>query len=93
MYTTVKGRNGVRYMKEGRFVKKDSIPADILIKLDVGMKVEEAIAPTENKCIFCNMPTKEFRLLNSQPAYLCEEHYYEKTLGEVAKQVRENSNG
>ena len=91
-YTTVTGKNGVRYLKNNRFVKKDSIPQDILIKLNVGMKVEdEAIASGEHKCIFCGMVTKEYRLLDSKPVYVCEKDYYEKTFGEVAQKVRENA--
>ncbi len=92
MYKTIEGKHGTRYLKDGRFVKKTDIPADILIKLGVGMTDinEQAIGSNEHKCIFCGMATKEFRLLNSQPVYVCEEHYLTKTLGEIAQKEREN---
>lgn len=94
MYTAVAGPKGsVRYKKDNRFVKKIDIPADILIQLGVGMtNIDETPKEQElTNCIFCGMFTKGYRLLNLKPVYLCTEHYYEKTLGEVAQQVRRNN--
>jgi hypothetical protein len=91
-YTAVPGPGGsIRYKKNNRFVKKSDIPADILIKLEVGMTdiTEQAIEPEIHKCIFCNMVTKQYRLLNSKPVYLCEDDYYDKTLGQVAQKLNQ----
>lgn len=92
MYTTTKGKNGVRYMKDNRFVSKKDVPADILIKLDVGMTdVITTEEPEIKKCIFCGMATKGYRLLNQQQVYLCTEDYYDKNIGQIAQQVRRTS--
>lgn len=87
MYKTINGKNGVRYMKDNRFVKKADIPADVLIKLNVGMEVEDK--PVEKEplvCIFCGMGTKITRFLNMQSIAICEEHYYSKNVGQTVQQ-------
>lgn len=88
MYKTIESKNGIRYMKDGKFIKKDNIPADVLIKLGVGMQdIVDAIVPEPTKCIFCGMATKQYRLLDSKPVYLCMDDYYDKSLGQVAQKV------
>lgn len=96
-YTVIQGSHGPRYMKDSRFVKKADIPADILIKLDVGMKEvmpeTEAKEPKTHLCVFCGMGTKQYRLLNQKAIYVCENDYYNKTIGQVAQEVRRQENG
>lgn len=90
MYKTIKGSNGVRYMLNGKFVKKSSIPQDVLIKLNVGMEVDEK--PVEKQpleCIFCGAPTKIVRFLNMQTIAVCEEHYYSKNVGQTVQRFNE----
>lgn len=93
-YTTIPGPKGtVRYKKDARFVAKKDIPADILIKLGVGMTDinevdQEAIEPDVHKCIFCGMATNQFRLFNSEPVYVCTDDYYDKSMGQLAQKVR-----
>lgn len=86
-YKTVTGKNGVRYMKDNRFVAKADIPADVLVKLNVGMEVDDT--PVEKEplvCIFCGLGTKITRFLNQQTIAVCEEHYYSKNVGQTVQQ-------
>lgn len=86
-YKVVKRKNGVGYLLNGRFVSKASIPPDILIKLNVGMEVDEKPVVAEPKqCIFCGMATKIVRNLNHQAIAVCEEHYYSKNVGQTVQQ-------
>lgn len=91
MYKTFKAKGGsIRYMLDGRLVKKSSIPADVLIKLNVGMEVDEK--PVEKKeltCIFCDAPTRITRFLNMQSIAVCEEHYYSKNVGQTVQRLNQ----
>lgn len=96
MYTIVAGPAGsTRFKYNNKFVKRENIPADILIKLGVGMdKIEEPVVqtvPEVHTCIFCGMGTNIFRLLNQQPVYLCNDDYYDRTMGQIAQKVRLSS--
>lgn len=93
MYTVVAGPKGsTRYKKDNHFIKRADIPADILIKLEVGMVNidEKPQEPEVTKCIFCGMATKGYRLLNQKPVYVCMNDYYDKTMGQIAQKVRQN---
>lgn len=87
-YKLIKSSKGTRYMKDGKFVAKDKVPISVLERLGK----EEQIS-TSKDCIFCGVPSKLTRLLNSQPLYLCNEHYYDSnvTLGKIAQRVREGT--
>lgn len=86
-YKLVETKKGSRYMKDNRFVSQNKIPVDILERLGK----QERVSTTKD-CIFCGVPSKLTRVLNSQPLYLCEEHYYDSniTLGKIAQKVRED---
>lgn len=80
----------IRYMKDKKFTSKSSIPANVLRQLkpnnevdDEGMDLE---APLK-ECIFCQAPTKMYRFINLQTIYICEEHYYDKTTGQIVQQL------
>jgi len=90
-YKTIKGpRGSVRYMKDGKMISKNSIPQDILIKLEVGMNdVSNIEVENIHKCIFCGQVTKQYRLLDQQAIYICQDDYYDKTMGQIAKQVKQ----
>src|SRR4051812_25713924 len=83
---------GKRYFKDGRFVKQDKIPLDVLSRLEPGKDVPdatEALDPTTKLCVFCGMGTNINRMVNGQIVYLCEQHYYDSNIGQIAQRVRE----
>ena len=92
-YKLVTGRNGVRYMKDNRFVKKESLPPEVWTQLKVNeISTEEMLNPkVDRSCIFCGEQSKLSRLLNAQTIYLCDNHYYSETIGKVAQRVRERN--
>lgn len=75
------GRN--MYYRNGRLTRPDKISDDIRNQIEKGDTV------TANVCIFCPEATKLTRILNSQTVYLCNEHFYSKSIGQVAQQIRE----
>lgn len=83
------------YKQDHKMIKATKIPGNIfpLLKVggpvisDEGMKLEAPLHP----CVFCKEMTKTLRLINMQTIYLCNEHYYSKTTGQVIQQVREPS--
>ena len=93
-YKVIQGSRGPRYMKDNRFVKKLDIPADILIKLDVGMQelTTEDNPLTEKVCAVCGQWGKMSKFLNGNAIVLCEDHYYSLTTGQVVQKIRERSN-
>ena len=81
MYTKIPSKHGFRYMKDNRFIAKDKIPEEELAKL------EEPV--NEKRCIFCGMGTNMCRTVDSKIVYVCEQHYYDTTIGQIAQQLRE----
>lgn len=95
MYKTIKAKNGIRYMKDGKFVSKATIPANIYVELE-GKEPGNVVDDTDVKpeapvkeCIFCGKVTKLSRFLNMQTIPLCEEHYYSETTGRVVQKYKE----
>lgn len=82
MYQIVKGTRGTRYLKDGKFIAKDKIPEGVIQSLESGAKGDKL-------CLFCGKPSKLTRAYNAQPVYLCDEHYYDKTMGQIAQKARE----
>lgn len=83
-YSIVKGAKGTRYLKDGKFIAKAKIPEGVIQSLESG-------ANGERLCLFCGKETKLYRILDSQPVYLCEEDYQNRNLGQVAQRKRELS--
>lgn len=54
-------------------------------------RAEEArlAPPPEKECIYDGTEAKLSRSVNGEMVYLCDEHYYSKSLGQVAQQLRE----
>lgn len=100
IYTTRKGLNNSKlFVKDKALIKKTEVPANIydqLINADIGTVIDDAevkvVEAPLKLCIFCKQPTKLTRFVNLQTVYLCEEHYHDKTIGQVAQQIRENGN-
>lgn len=89
-YKVIQGSHGPRYMKDGKFVKKVDIPADILVKLDVGMQEITPEEPkTEKVCAICGQFGKMEKFLNGKAIVLCEDHYYSNTTGKLVQLIRE----
>lgn len=92
-YTAIETRNGIRYLKDKKLFAKGNIPANIFPLIKVGETVSDENVRLEaplKECLFCGVPCKNVRLLNQQTVALCDEHYYSKTLGQVAQKVRES---
>jgi len=86
-YKMINGPKGtVRYMLDGRMVKAVSVPEDIMARLHT----TPTEATSDRLCVFCGAPSKYSRLVNLQTVYICNEHYYDKTIGQVAEQIRKN---
>lgn len=91
----VQTNNGVlRYIKDKRFIAKANIPQDILDRLELGKDtpdIAESLNPAARICLFCGMGSKIPRLIHGKTVYLCEMHYHEKNMGQIAQRVRELS--
>lgn len=86
-------KNGTKYARIGggkglakyRWISKDDVPENLLKKL------ENADEVASMNCVFCNTESKLSRFVNGEAVAICEEHYYNTTLGQIAQQVRINS--
>jgi hypothetical protein len=87
MYKKVESVKGVRYLKDGRFIKHTEVPEDIKTELNNLPKPE----PQEKVCLFCDQYGKYTRLLNMQTVYLCETDFYDKSIGKIAEKLRSRS--
>ena len=88
-YRIISGKKGDRYLKNGRFVKRDLVPVEILAKLPELGSVEIHPPKEEKTCIFCGQFAKYSRFVNLKAISLCEEHYYSMSLGKVVHKARE----
>lgn len=77
MYKKVEGRNGVRWLKDGRFVKASEVPEDIkqnyVVKKDLN-----------KKCVVCGDPKEHQRIVLGMMVALCDSDYYNLTYGAIA---------
>lgn len=83
IYKIIKANHGSRYMKNGKFTSKDSIPPEILSQLEENDVVETKDA----YCVFCGEPAKLQRLVDAELVWLCNEDYYGKTLGQIVEKL------
>lgn len=90
-YKLIQGRNGIRYMKDGKLVAKASLPPEIFTQLEVDKIVtDEELTPVVDKtCIFCGMGSHLYRLVHNQTVYICDVHYYSESIGKIAQRMRE----
>lgn len=80
------------YKMDRKFVSVKNIPANIVELLNTNKEVDDTDlppAPMYRGCIFCDKHSKLQRTVNLQTVYLCDEHYYDKTIGQVAQQLNE----
>ncbi len=90
-YKVVRGRHGNRYMKDGRFVAKANLPADVLQELGIDIPTPEATFTERDpkKCIFCGAYTNWSRLVNLQTVAVCENDYYAYSIGKIAQKLNQ----
>lgn len=79
-------KNGVRYTKDARFIKKEDIPKAVIGELETKEEVEDQ----GRYCLFCGEATTWTKMLNSQLIYMCKKHYHEVSLGKIAEKLRDN---
>lgn len=86
MYRKITGKTGVKYWKDGKFIKKADIPASIFQSLELNPEYDES-----KECIFCGKPGTKIRQFNLMIVNLCDEDYFSKSLGKIAQQLRERT--
>lgn len=91
LYKKYTGRNGTRYMKNGRIISVRDIPPNIVQVLENNLIFDEDKPPTQrdHECIFCGQYAKYERSVNLQTVEICEEHYYSMNVGKIAEKIRE----
>jgi hypothetical protein len=77
------------YFKDKKMISKKIIPAEILQILEDQEQFDDNPPPEKpiKVCIFCGQPASHNRLVNLQTVDLCEKHYYDTNMGEIAKQL------
>lgn len=102
-YKTFTVRGNLRYMKDGKLVKRSSVPQEVIDEHEgvavaevptvaVIVDTEEERRQTDRSCVFCGQYTNWKRLVNQQTIAICEEHYYSETIGSIAQKLRETAN-
>ena len=85
---------GVGYTKNNVFVKGDRVPEEVKERLEYAPEMEYDDKPERRRCLFCEAPQSHLRVYNdgSGPTMidLCEYHYLNKNLGQIAQQLRES---
>lgn len=84
MYKKITGKTGVKYWKDGKFIKKTDIPASVYQALEINPQYDNS-----RECIFCGVPGTKIRQFNLMVVNLCDEHYFNKRLGQIAQHIRE----
>lgn len=82
------GETSLRYLKNSKFTKIETVPPEVLEKLEYAERIEYDDEPTKRRCLACDGPQKRQRYLNSKTVDLCEWHYQHLTLGKIAERVR-----
>lgn len=74
------------FFKDGHLVSKKVIPEDELDRL---LHPEK---PSSKVCIFCGKRGTQSRLVNLQMVDLCDKHYYDTSIGEIAQRLNNGRN-
>lgn len=87
MYLYNVGKDGrITWTYKGKRVPKSQVP--LAEKRKATKEIEIMGEITATGCILCNNPGEMTRVYNGTVYDLCEECYYNKTLGELAEKVR-----
>lgn len=82
------GNPAIRYIKDGKPTKAATVPPEVLDQFKYSPIIEYDDNPDERRCLFCDAPQERIKRLNNETLELCEWHYQNKNLGQVAAQVR-----
>lgn len=88
-FKNANGDEGYRYTKNGLMTKESRIPHDVMEKFEYAPAIEYDDMPEARRCIACDAPQSRTRYLNAESIELCEYHYQNMRLGQIAQQVRE----
>lgn len=97
-YKTFTVRGNIRFQKDGKLVKKNTLPRHVMEHFGLFSPDDpkEEDTPEEGKdpkgCLFCGMHSRFTRYVNGQTVYVCDEHYYEKNVGKIAQRIQELTN-
>lgn len=83
IYKTIESKGVIRYMKDGKFTAKDSIPTDALMKLVGSSEIKYS------GCIFCSKEGTRQRLITGVMVHLCDDDYYTQTVGNIVHQLNQ----
>lgn len=53
----------------------------------------QQVQPDDRRCIFCGQPGTKRKFVFLQMVFLCDEHYNNKTTGEVGQRIKELQHG
>lgn len=94
IYTKRKGLNdSTIFWRDKRPVKTTEVPSNIVDLLEHQPEVDDELLKLESpyrRCVFDGEYTKLSRVVNQQTIYICEKDFYDKTIGQIAQQVRIN---
>ena len=76
-------------MRDGKLVKTADVPEDVIEKLKDHASVQESHEIVDKSCLFCGVQSKYGRLVNLKTIYLCEEHYYDKSIGQIVQKINQ----
>ena len=87
MYKVKTVTNGRQmFFKDNRLISKKDIPEDELDRL---LHPEK---PSSRVCIFCGKHAIHSRRVNLQMVDLCDKHYYDTSIGEIAQRINNGRN-
>lgn len=89
----INGLGYVNYRRDKRFVKTADVPGNIVDLLKEQDSVDDEnikVTAPYKRCVFCKEETRLSRTINQQTIAICKKHFYSKTIGQIAQQVRLN---
>lgn len=94
-YKQIIRQHDVAYMKDSgdgfKFIAKKNIPANVYELLGPDKVVDDSNLPASapvRECIFCGELATRSKFVDLQTLALCDEHYFNKTTGEIVQQLR-----
>ena len=82
------GAEGFRYTKDGKMTKESRIPHEVMEKFQFAPETLYDDMPERRRCLACEAPQSRQRYLNGETVELCEYHYQNMRLGQIAALVR-----
>lgn len=91
------------YYRDGKVIKKTKVPTEERVRLQREMENSEIVdqpildtasvnsEPIDYQCLFEDGPATRQRFVNLQIVHLCEDHYFNSTLGRIVIQLRERN--